>query len=226
MRENKNLEYKENTTSNTFLKTISAYANYGNGKIIFGIADNGTVIGISDPVNECLNLENKINDSLKPVPEYKLDIQKDSTIVLTVFEGRYKPYLYKGKAYKRNDSSTVEIERLEYNRLVLEGCNQSFEELPSIDQQLTFSKLSIELIRVLGIEQLNRDILKTLELYSDQNGFNNAAALLADTNSFKGIDIIRFGDSINEIMERKSLENISILLQMEQCIQMFHQYYR
>ena len=28
------------------------------------------------------------------------------------------------------------------------GCNQSFEELPSIDQQLTFSKLSIELIRV------------------------------------------------------------------------------
>ena len=28
MRENKNLEYKENTTSNT----ISAYANYGNGK--------------------------------------------------------------------------------------------------------------------------------------------------------------------------------------------------
>ena len=51
MRENKNLEYKENTTSNTFLKTISAYANYGNGKIIFGIADNGTVIGISDPVN-------------------------------------------------------------------------------------------------------------------------------------------------------------------------------
>lgn len=50
------------------------------------------------------------------------------------------------------------------------GCNQSFEELPSIDQQLTFSKLSIELIRVLGIEQLNRDILKTLELYSDQNG--------------------------------------------------------
>ena len=106
------------------------------------------------------------------------------------------------------------------------GCNQSFEELPSIDQQLTFSKLSIELIRVLGIEQLNRDILKTLELYSDQNGFNNAAALLADTNSFKGIDIIRFGNSINEIMERKSLENISILLQMEQCIQMFHQDYR
>lgn len=123
MRENKYLEYKKNTTSNTFLKTISAYANYGDGKIIFGIADSETVIGISNSVNECLNLENKINDSLKPVPEYKLDILDDSTIVFTIFEGRYKPYLYKGKAYKRNDSSTVEVERFEYNRLVLEGCS-------------------------------------------------------------------------------------------------------
>lgn len=75
-------------------------------------------------------------------------------------------------------------------------------------------------------KQLTKDILKTLELYSDQNGFNNAAALLADNNHFKGIDIIRFGDSIDEIMERKTFENISILSQMEQSIQMFHQYYR
>ena len=226
MRESKYLEYKENLTPNTFLKTVSAYANYGEGKIVFGIDDSGIVIGISDPVNECLNLENKINDSIKPVPEYNLEIQDDSTIILTVFEGMYKPYLYKGKAYKRNDSSTIEVERLEYNRLVLEGSNQSFEELTSSDQQLTFSKLSTELIRVMGIEQLTKDILKTLELYSDQNGFNNAAALLADNNHFKGIDIIRFGDSIDEIMERKTFENVSILSQMEQSIQMFHQYYR
>ena len=57
-----------------------------------------------------------------------------------------------------------------------------------------------------------KDILKTLELYSDQSGFNNAAALLADDNQFTGIDIIRFGDTIDEIMDRESLENISILL--------------
>ena len=108
MRESRTLEYKENLSSNTFLKTISAYANYGEGKIVFGINDQGNIIGITDPVNGCLNLENKINDSLSPVPEFRLEIQ-ENTIVLTVYEGRYKPYLYKGKAYKRNDSSTVEI---------------------------------------------------------------------------------------------------------------------
>ena len=52
MRESRTLEYKENLSSNTFLKTISAYANYGEGKIIFGINDQGNIIGITDPVND------------------------------------------------------------------------------------------------------------------------------------------------------------------------------
>ena len=50
MRESRTLEYKENLSSNTFLKTISAYANYGEGKIIFGINDQGNIIGITYPI--------------------------------------------------------------------------------------------------------------------------------------------------------------------------------
>ncbi len=226
MRESKNLEYKENTGSNTYMKTISAYANYGDGEIIFGIADDGKTVGIPDPERECLNLENKINDSIKPVPKYRLEVRDDSTILLTVFEGRYKPYLYKGKAYKRNASATVETERLEYNRLILEGRNQSFEELPSEEQNLTFLELEKELVRTLGIQKLSTDILKTLELYSEREGFNNAAALLADDNSFKGVDIVRFGDDINEIMDRESFEKTSILIQMKKSMEMFRKYYQ
>lgn len=226
MREGKTLEYKENINSNTFMKTISAYANYGDGKIVFGIADDGKIAGINDPVSACLNLENKINDAMNPVPEYSLDIQKDSTIVLTVYEGQYKPYLYKGKAYKRRDSSTVEVERLEYNRLILEGQNMSFEEGASVKQDLSFHKLEEEFKETMKITELNIDILKTLDLYSDKNGFNNAAALLADKNTFKGIDIIRFGNNIDEIMERKTIEGVSILTQLNESIQMFQSYYQ
>ena len=43
MGENKRLEYKETINSNTFLKTVSAYANYGGGKILFGISDDGEI---------------------------------------------------------------------------------------------------------------------------------------------------------------------------------------
>ena len=226
MRENKRLEYKENMESGTFLKTISAYANYGGGKIIFGIADDGTVKGISKPEEACLNLENKINDSIKPVPEYSIEIGEDSTIIVSVCEGPYKPYLYKGKAYKRYDSAATEVDRLEYGRLILEGQNQSYEELPSSMQELTFDRLEEELKKSLGITCLNKDILKTLELYSEKRGFNNAAALLADKNQFPGIDMIRFGSSIDEIMDRATFEHMSVLAQLSSCIEMFQTYYQ
>lgn len=42
MRETKDLEFK-GSISNTFLKTVSAFANFNGGKILFGIADDGTV---------------------------------------------------------------------------------------------------------------------------------------------------------------------------------------
>ena len=46
MRETKDLEFK-GSISNTFLKTVSAFANFNGGKILFGIADDGTVTTIS-----------------------------------------------------------------------------------------------------------------------------------------------------------------------------------
>ncbi|MDA6090105.1 hypothetical protein ODV19_09020 [Lactobacillus amylovorus] len=31
----------------------------------FGVKDDGTVVGVKDPVQTCLNIENKINDSIR-----------------------------------------------------------------------------------------------------------------------------------------------------------------
>lgn len=56
MRETKSLEFKESVT-NTFLKTVSAYANYGTGIIRFGIKDNGAIVGIDNPKEACLSIE-------------------------------------------------------------------------------------------------------------------------------------------------------------------------
>ena len=59
--------------------------------------------------------------------------------------------------------------------------------------ELEFSQLERELVRVTGISGLSTDILKDTGAVSDKAGFNNAAALLADENTFMGIDMIRFG---------------------------------
>ncbi|HKL10284.1 MAG TPA: AAA family ATPase, partial [Clostridia bacterium] len=63
------------------------------------------------------------------------------TIRLTVFEGDRKPYSYKNKVYKRSDTSTVEVDRTELNRLILEGDNLGYENLPSKYQKLSFQVL-------------------------------------------------------------------------------------
>ena len=226
MRETKTLEFKEEIT-NTFLKTVSAFANYETGRILFGVNDEGKEIGIINPVQACLDIENKINDSIEPSPEYSLQInKKTSVITLTVFEGLHKPYLYKSKAYRRNDSATIPVDRLELTRLILEGKNISFEELPADNQDLVFNELSKKLSNALNISELNKDTLKTLELYSDKDGFNKAGELLSDSNRFNGIDIVRFGENISIILDRENIENESVLKQYDDAINVYQKYYQ
>lgn len=226
MRETRTLEFKE-TITNTFLKTVSAFSNYDGGTIYFGIDDDGNIKGLKDVKQACLDIENKINDSISPQPNYTLEIQNnDQTIKLTVKSGIQKPYLYKSKAFKRNDTATIEADTLELSRLILEGKNISFEELPCRQQELSFEILHRKLKEYIQIEAFNQDTLRTLNLYDNNNGYNNAAAILADTNHFPGIDIVKFGANISIIQKRATFENRSILEVYEKSIDVFRDYYQ
>jgi ATP-dependent DNA helicase RecG len=226
MRETRILEFKE-TITNTFLKTVSAFSNYDGGTIIFGVDDDGNVKGLPNIKQACLDIENRINDSISPQPSYTLEIQNNNqTIKLVVESGLQKPYLYKSKAYKRNDTATIEVDTLEFSRLVLDGKNISFEELPCKDQALTFEVLHRKLEECIQIETFTQDTLRTLNLYDNLNGYNNAAGLLADKNHFPGIDIVKFGENISIIQKRATFENISALEVYEKTLAVFRDYYQ
>ena len=226
MRETRTIEFKEMIT-NTFLKTVSAFSNYDGGEIFFGIDDNGNIKELPDVKQACLDIENKINDSITPQPDYTLELQNNErTIKLTVKGGLQKPYLYKSKAYKRNDTATIETDTLELSRLILEGKNIRFEELPCKDQDLTFDALCPKLKECIQIETFNQDTLKTLNLYNSATGYNNAAGILADKNHFPGIDIVRFGENISVIHKRATFDNISILAGYEKVSEIFKDYYQ
>ncbi|HQB89779.1 MAG TPA: putative DNA binding domain-containing protein [Sphaerochaeta sp.] len=226
MRESRYLEHKEDI-SNSFLKTVSAFANYQGGTIKFGIRDNGEVVGIHNPTQACLVIENKINDSLNPKVDFQLQVTEDTNvIILTVKEGLDKPYFYKSKAYKRNDSSTVEVESYELRRLILEGQNKTYESLPAEKQDITFHYLERSLMTQMSIKSLTDDILVTLGLYKKDEGFNRAAELLSDENTLFGIDVVRFGESINIILDRETYAGISILEQYERAMTMYRRYYQ
>lgn len=226
MREARTIEFKE-TITNTFLKTVSAFSNYDGGVIYFGLDDNGNVKGLSDVKQSCLDIENKINDSISPQPNYTLEIRNnDQTIKLTVKSGLQKPYLYKSKAYKRNDTATIEVDTLEFSRLILDGKNIRFEELPCKEQKLSFEVLHRKLQERIQIETFNQDTLKTLNLYDNANGYNNAAGILSDENHFPGIDIVKFGENISIIQKRTTFENRSVLDVYEKALEVFRDYYQ
>jgi len=229
-KENYKLEFKE-AVSKTFLKTVSAYANYNDGKIIFGLDDNGNVVGVRDSAKEeALRIENMINDCLTPVPYFEMSIKEvegKTIIIVEVKKGKDSPYYYKGKAYKRGDTATIEVDRFELRRLALEGINMDYEERKASSQDLSFNKLETSLKKVAGIERINLDILKTLNLYHKDGYYNTAGELLADQNDivFSGIDIVKFGKDINKILYRKTISNVSLLAQFDSTVNIFEQYY-
>lgn len=230
MKEKFNLELKKEITK-TFLKTVSAYSNYNDGQIIFGIDDNGNLVGTDHVEDQCLRIENMINDSIDPAPSFKIEVEKidEKTIIkLNVIKGRDTPYYYKGKAYKRSDTSTLEVDRFELRRLAIEGINMDYEERRASSQDLNFQILESKLKEKAGIEKINLDILKTLNLYNKDGYYNIAAELLADDNDmeFSGLDIVRFGKDISQILYRETISKKSLLSQYDRVIEIFEQYYQ
>lgn len=230
-RESKTLEYKEVPSSiksadfKTYLKTVSAYANYITGEIRFGVSDDRQIKGIDNPEKFCLDIENQINDALQPVPEFSLDILEDSTVTLTVQKGKDTPYLYKGIAYYRRDSSSVPADRQQLQQLSLYGANLSYENLPARTQNLTFQTFSAWCEDKISANIPMTDLLKTFQMYSDEGGYTNAALLLSDENSISGISIIQFGSTTNEIRMSKQLANQSILKMFTEACILFNNIY-
>lgn len=229
-KESYNLEFKEEV-SKTFLKTVSAYANYSDGEIIFGVDDHGNVVGINESLKEeSLRIENMINDSLAPVPYFEIhgkEVEGKTIIIVEVKKGKDTPYYFKGKAYKRADTATIEVDRFELRRLAMEGINMHYEDKKASSQDLSFNILEVSLKKEAGIERINLDILKTLNLYNKDGYYNTAGELLADQNDigFSGIDIVKFGKDINKILYRKTISNVSLLTQLDSAIDIFEQYY-
>jgi predicted HTH transcriptional regulator len=77
----------------------------------------------------------------------------------------------------------------------------------------------------IGLQELDRNALVSLEIMSADGRYNNAAALLADANRFPGIDVARFGSSISVILSRHTFAGISVLTQMDSLMALFDEHY-
>ena len=125
------------------------------------------------------------------------------------------------------DTASVPVDRTALQKLVLIGSRIDFDEMPSKNKELRFEILFKWLKSVLGIEVLTNDVLISLGLL-EHGVFNNAAELLSDNNKIKSscVDMVRFGDNISIFLDRKTIQGGSILLQYEEAIEFFRQWYK
>ncbi len=83
----------------SWCKTISAFANTVGGSLIFGIADDDTVIGLANAEDDAEKISEIIKTHISPIPDFELHFcQTDEgkkLIVLIVHKGEETPYYYR-----------------------------------------------------------------------------------------------------------------------------------
>ena len=119
----------------SWCKSVSAFANTFGGALIFGISDEGQVLGLNNPEVDAEKISETIKSRLTPIPEFKLKFQKTDDgkilVILEVYKGNETPYYYSGdgmlEAFVRVGNESVKATATELKRLVLRGKNTSYD---------------------------------------------------------------------------------------------------
>lgn len=114
-------------------RSAAAMANTDGGHILFGVRDDGTILGVQIGAQTKEQVVRAITDNtdptLYPSVEY-VDLDGRTVIVVTVPRSEDRPHLVRGRAYKRVGAADVQMSRSEYERLLLA------RRQPPFDQQL------------------------------------------------------------------------------------------
>lgn len=212
--ESERIEYKREYVDD-IAKEVIAFANTDGGEIYVGVNDDGTPAPLSDTDDTYTRITNCVRDSVAPdVTMFTKYTLNDGVIKVDISEGSSKPYYLKSKGLKpsgvyiRQGTSSVQASPEQIRQMIKLSDRDSFEELRSLDQELTFKsaaaafkkhniQFSEEQFKSLGIVNINDDLFTNLGLIvSDQCSHTIKAAVFADEDNTSFIDHREFGGSV------------------------------
>ncbi len=172
----------------SWLKSVSAFANGVGGVLIFGIADNDSVVGIDDVKKAMEVISEQIKVKMDPAPEVLLKahlIDSKEIITLEVYRGEETPYYYVGEGnyttYVRIGNESVIATATDLKRLVLRGKNKTYDSLVT---DYSFDDYSFSKLKAAYYKKTKKSMeMKDFESFGivDKSGMlTNAGALLAD----------------------------------------------
>ena len=178
----------------SWCKSVSAFANTLGGALIFGIADDGQIVGLTAPDSDAEKISEIIKTRMEPIPEFRLRFHRTEggkvLLILDVFKGEETPYYYSGdgtlEAFVRIGNESVRASATELKRLVLRGRNTSYDSQMTLYrvEDYAFSKLRERYKKWTGNSFDNKDLVSFG--LADEGGFlTNAGALIADESPIR-----------------------------------------
>lgn len=205
-------------------KEIIAFANTKGGTLYIGVADNGTPIGVEDPDQVILQLNNKVRDSIKPdvtmFVRYETQmIDEKQIIAVTVQKGTDRPYYLSSKGLKpsgvfvRNGTSSDPATDTSIRKMIKETDGDSFEAMRSLEQSLTIETASAQFAK----QKVSFDPAKmqTLGMISSDGIYSNVAMLLSDQCSHT-IKAATFSGSDKSVFQDRREFSGSLFQQMDE----------
>ena len=172
----------------SWLKSVSAFANGGGGCLLFGIADDDTIIGLDNAKADAEFISQKIKERIDPMPQIDLKIERvedKELLILQVHGGEDTPYYYIGdsvlETFVRIGNESVVADSTEHKRLVLRGRNSSFDARPSDEmfEDYAFSKLRSRYYAWNGLSFDNK-LYRSFGLVDNKGVLTYAGLLIAD----------------------------------------------
>lgn len=172
----------------SWCKSVSAFANGSGGVLIFGIEDDGEIVGLINPDSDAEKISEIIKSHLDPVPEFRLRFEQmdnRTVIILDIIPGDDTPYYYSAdgvlEAYIRVGNESVKATAMEQKRLIMKGRNISFDTQTSSYKvsDYAFSKFRERHKKWTGKSFDDKDMI-SFGLVTDEGYLTNAGALLAD----------------------------------------------
>jgi ATP-dependent DNA helicase RecG len=127
------VEFKrEDENNDDFAKTIVSFANSDGGKILVGVDDDGTIIGVNDVDKFMSRIDDVAFNSCKPpvtIFQETTVIDDKNIVIINVPKGIQRPYQFKGKFYIRSSNRCREATREEILRLFQSSESIYYDEL-------------------------------------------------------------------------------------------------
>ena len=170
-------------------KEIIAFANCDGGTVYVGVADDGTVLGVENADECALQISNMVRDAIKPdvtmfIHYETQDCEGKAVVVVNIQRGTNRPYYLAKKGlrpegvYVRQGYSSVPATDTTIRQMIKETDGDSFENMRSINQALTFETTKKEFEKrniAFGQPQM-----QTLKLISVDGVYTNLGLLLSE----------------------------------------------